>query len=162
VPYVAKWPGHIAPNTKYPAPISNIDMMPTMIAAAGGTMPMDRPIDGVNLLPYLGSKPIGQPSRALFWRDGPYRAMQEDKWKVIVSELPRKDWLFNLAADPFERVNLATTQPHKLAEMKTKMAAHHAGLPEPLWQSFIAMPVAIDKTLDRPLTPQDEYAYWYN
>jgi len=162
IPYVAKWPGHIAPGTQYPAPITNIDIMPTVVAAAGGVMPNDRPIDGVNLLPYLSAKPAMQPGRALFWRDGIYRAMQEDKWKLIVSERPRKDWLFNLSVDPTEKTNLANDQPDRLAAMKAKLAAHHAGLPAPLWPSFIEMPVAIDKTLDQPLTPGDEYTYWAN
>ena len=162
VPYVAKWPGRIAAGTQYQAPITNIDIMPTVVAAAGGTMPTDRPIDGVNLLPYLTAKPQVQPGRALFWRDGPYRAMQEDKWKLIVSERPRKDWLFNLAIDPTEKRNLASEQPQKLAELKSKLQAHHASMPEPLWPSFIEIPVAIDKTLDQRLTPDDEYAYWSN
>ena len=67
VPYVAKWPGHFVPGTRYQPPVSNIDMMPTLLAAAGGSMPTDRPIDGVNLLPYLGAKPrtTGRPARVL-------------------------------------------------------------------------------------------------
>ncbi|MEI8325740.1 MAG: sulfatase-like hydrolase/transferase [Betaproteobacteria bacterium] len=53
VPYVAKWPGHIAPGTQYQQPVSNIDILPTVLAAAGATLPRDRVIDGVNLLPFL-------------------------------------------------------------------------------------------------------------
>jgi uncharacterized sulfatase len=162
VPYAAKWPGHIAAGTRYQTPMSNIDIMPTAVAAAGGAMPSDRPIDGVNLLPFLTSQPATQPSRALYWRNGPYRAMQEDKWKLIVAERPLKDWLFNLAADPTEKVNLAGQEPQKLAAMKAKMSAHHANMPPPLWASFIQIPIAIDKTSDQRLVPEDEYAYWYN
>jgi len=42
------------------------------------------------------------------------------------------------------------------------LARHHAGLPAPLWPSFIEMPILIDKTLDQKETPADEMAYWYN
>ena len=162
VPYVAKWPGHIAPGTQYAQPVTNIDMMPTMVAAAGGKMPTDRVIDGVNLLPYLSAKPQVQAQRSLFWRDGPYRAVRHGPWKLIASELPRKDWLFNLATDPTEKVNLAEREPQKLAELKAELAAHHADMPPPRWSSFIAMPISIDKTLDQPEAPDDEYTYWYN
>ncbi len=162
VPYVAKWPGHIAAGTKYAQPITNIDMMPTMVAAAGGKMPTDRVIDGVNLLPYLNAKPQVQPQRSLFWRDGPYRALRHGSWKLIASEMPRKDWLFNLATDPTEKVNLAEREPQKLAELKAELAAHHADMPASRWSSFIAMPISIDKTLDQPEAPGDEYTYWYN
>ena len=125
-------------------------------------MPTDRVIDGVNLLPFLSAKPQVQPQRSLFWRDGPYRAVRHGSWKLIASELPRKDWLFNLATDPTEKVNLAEREPQKLAELKAELAAHHADMPPPRWSSFIAMPISIDKTLDQPEAPGDEYTYWYN
>lgn len=162
VPYVAKWPGHIAPGTQYQTPISNIDILPTVVAAAGGALPMDRVIDGVNLLPFLSAKPATQAPRALFWRDGTYRAMQDNKWKLMVSERPKKDWLFNLAVDPTEKNNLASEQVQKLAQMKAQMAAHHAQMPPSQWPSFLEMPIAIDKTLDQKHLPADEYIYWNN
>ncbi len=162
VPYVAKWPGHIAPGTQYQTPMSNIDIMPTVLAAAGGSMPSDRTTDGVNLLPFLGTKPAVQPARPLFWRDGPYRAMQDKQWKLIASERPKKDWLFNLAADPTEKTNLAADQTQKLAQMKAQMDAHHAPMPPARWPSFIEMSIDIDKTLDQKHLPGDEYVYWYN
>ena len=162
VPYVAKWPGHIAPGTQYKEPISNIDIMPTVVAAAGGAMPTDRKIDGVNLLPYLSAAPTPQAPRPLFWRDGPYRALRDQNWKLIVSERPKKDWLFNLAVDPTEQNNLAASQPQKLAQMKATLTAHHAQMPPPQWPSFLEMPVAIDKTLNQKPLPTDEYTYWSN
>jgi uncharacterized sulfatase len=162
VPYVAKWPGHILPGTQYKPAVSSIDILPTVVAAAGATLPTDRPIDGVNLLPYLGKEGAVQAPRALFWRDGPMRTVQEQGWKLTVAERPRKDWLFNLNADPTEKNNLAATQPEKLAELKAKLQAHHAKMPAPLWPSFIEMPIAIDKTLDQKMTAQDDYTYWYN
>jgi len=162
VPYMAKWPGHIPAGSRYAAPMSNIDILPTVVAAAGGAIPLDRVIDGVNLLPFLAKGGPVQPARALFWRDGPYRAVQEQNWKLIVSEKPKKDWLFNLAQDPTEKNNLAAQQPARVAQLKALLTAHHAAMPEPLWPSFLQLPVSIDKTLDQKESPQDEYAYWYN
>ena len=90
------------------------------------------------------------------------RTVQEQGWKLTVTERPRKDWLFNLNTDPTEKNNLAATQPEKLAQLKAMLQAHHANMPGPLWPSFIEMPIAIDKTLDQKMTPQDDYTYWYN
>ena len=162
VPYVAKWPGRIPAGLQYKAPVSNIDILPTVVAAAGGRLPTDRTIDGVNLLPFLTRDAPAQPARALHWRDGPMRSMQEGGWKLIVSEKPKKDWLFNLTEDPTEQRNLAATNPAKLAELRARLVAHHADMPVPLWPSFIEMPVVIDKTLDQKQTRDDEYTYWYN
>ena len=162
VPYVAKWPGRIPAGTQYAAPVSNIDILPTVAAAAGASLPTDRVIDGVNLLPFLAPGGTAQPARSLYWRDGPYRTVQDQGWKLIVSERPKKDWLFNLGDDPTERRNLASLQPQKLAQLKALLATHHAGMPPPLWPSFIEMPVLIDKTLDQPQAAGDELTYWAN
>ncbi|MFH7044809.1 sulfatase-like hydrolase/transferase [Paucibacter sp. JuS9] len=162
VPYAAKWPGHIAAGQHYPAPISNIDVLPTAVAAAGAKLPTDRVIDGVNLLPFLAGAPATQPQRPLFWRDGRYRAVQAEGWKLISSELPRKEWLFNLNEDPTERHNLIASRADKRDALRKLLESHHAGMPAPLWPSFIALPVMIDKTLDKKQLPGDEYTYWFN
>lgn len=162
VPTVARWPARIPAGSRYPAPVSGIDILPTVVAAAGGTLPADRPIDGVNLLPYLGANAPAQPGRALFWRDGPYRAVQEDGWKLIVSARPQRQWLFDLNRDPTEQTDLAAQQPQRLAHLQALLQAHHAGMPEPAWPSFLQLPVSIDKTLDQPEHAQDTYTYWFN
>ena len=162
VPYVAKWPGHIPAGIQYQQPVSNIDILPTVVAAAGATLPGDRVIDGVNLLPFLKANPAIQPSRPLFWRDGAYRTVQDQGWKLIVSERPKKNWLFNLNDDPTEKINLAERAPDKLAQLKSVLTAHHAGMPPSLWPSFLEIAVPIDKTLDQKQSPEDEYTYWAN
>ena len=162
VPYMAKWPGRIPAGSHYPAPMSNIDILPTLVAAAGGSVPTDRVMDGVNLLPYVGTDGGRQPDRSLFWRDGPYQAVQDRGWKLIVSESPKKDWLFNLAQDPTEKTNLAPQRPQDVARLKGLLQAHNAQMPAPLWPSFLQMPVTIDKTLDQKERADDEYTYWFN
>jgi uncharacterized sulfatase len=42
------------------------------------------------------------------------------------------------------------------------MTAHHRGMAEPLWPTFIEMPIFIDKTVDQVQNRDDEYTYWYN
>jgi arylsulfatase A-like enzyme len=162
VPYVAKWPGHIPAGTRYQQPVSNIDILPTVVSAAGGNIPTDRAIDGVNLLPFLKSAPSVQPARTLYWRDGPYRAVADSGWKLIMAGRPKKNWLFNLAQDPTEKVNLAEREPEQVARLQALLDKHNAAMPPPLWPSFIEIPVMIDKTLDQKQEPGDEYTYWFN
>jgi len=177
VPFVAQWPQRIAPGQRYHTPVSNIDIAPTVWAAAGAALPSDRPIDGVNLLPFVAAAAPGsaatlksaaplvrpvQPERALFWRDGPHRAMQLAGWKLISAHRPAKDWLFDLNTDPTERTDLSQQRPDKLAQLKALMAEHHANMPEPLWPSFLEGPIFIDKTLDQPYREGDVFTYWVN
>ena len=162
VPYVAQWPGHIPAGSRYQQPVSNIDILPTVVAAAGGRLPTDRTIDGVNLLPFLAKDAPVQPERTLFWRDGPYRTVQDHGWKLIVSERPKKNWLFNLGVDPTEQHNLADSEPGRLAQLAALLKTHNDGMPAPLWPSFIELPVMIDKTADQKQLAGDEYTYWIN
>jgi uncharacterized sulfatase len=163
VPFVAQWPARIPAGTRYTPPVSGMDIFSTALGAAGAPLPSDRAVDGVNLIPHLALPAQPQPERPLFWRDGPLRAVQHQGWKLIASDNPRKDWLFNLRADPTERNNLAQSEPAKLAQLQALQQAHHAAMPQPLWQSFIQLPVFIDKTLDQRLDPAvDEYTYWSN
>jgi uncharacterized sulfatase len=100
------------------------------------------------------------PRRPLFWRDGHYRAVQADGWKLQVSARPSKVWLFDLSTDPTERLNLAAQRPEKVAELEALMRGHEAGQAEPLFPAAGEMPVLVDKTLEEVGTPEDEYIYW--
>jgi uncharacterized sulfatase len=170
VPTAMQWPAQVASGQQFNQPTSHIDFTPTVIAAAGGQMPKDRSIDGVNLLTALkpansnsqSAKSTPLPNRPLFWRDGEMRAVQVNQWKLIHSHKPSKDFLFDLKSDPTEKNNLAATNPAKLQELSALLASHHKGMAEPLWPSFIEMPIFIDKTLDQVQSKEDEYTYWYN
>ena len=178
VPFVAQWPQRISPGQRYTTPVHNIDITPTVLAAAGAALPSDRTIDGVNLLPFVArpsasatpaslhaKAPVvrsSQPERHLFWRAGPHRAVQSQGWKLISVHLPAKDWLFDLNTDPTERKDLALLRPDKLAELKALMTAHHANMPAPMWPSFLEGPIFIDKTLDQPHQEGDVFTYWVN
>lgn len=162
VPYLARWPAQLQAGTRYSPPVSSIDLLPTILAAAGVAVPADRMIDGVNLLPYLNGAQTAVPHETLFWRDGSYEMVIAGGWKLQRAERPAKTWLFHLDEDPTEQHNLAAEQPQKIAELKALLTAHNAELKPPLWPSFIEMPVNVDKTLNQPESPEDEYVYWQN
>ena len=162
VAFAAKWPARIPAGMAYGEPIASIDLLPTVIAAAGGAPPDDRPIDGVDLLPYLTGAKTGAPHDALFWRDGSYQVVIAGGWKLQVAARPQRTWLYHLDVDPTERRELSAQEPAKLAELKALLDAHNAQMAEPLWPSFLEMPVMVDKTLDQPEVEGDEVVYWQN
>lgn len=162
VPYAMKWPAALPSGAQYAHAVSGIDVMPTVLAAAGGALLDDRTIDGRNLLPYLRGEKSGAPHDALFWRSGDYRMLIAGEWKLQVSERPDKIWLFNIAEDPGERHNLADSRLDKVRELKTLLAGYEDDMAEPIWPTFVAMPVPIDKTLADPESGDDEYIYWPN
>jgi arylsulfatase A-like enzyme len=119
-------------------------------------------IDGVDLIPFAAGDPAGAPHQALFWRSGPYRAVRAGDWKLQVSQHPPKRWLFHLASDPTEQVNLAEREPRRVAALTALLDAHDAETSPPLWPSLLEGVIRIDAPLSAPESPGDEYVYWAN
>ena len=160
VPMLLKWPGQIAAGTRIDTPVAHIDVMPTLASAAGASLPEGVAIDGINILPLArGNGSIERPNDALFWQSGHAKVVRAGDWKLQVSGRLDKKWLFDLANDPTERVNLAETRPKKLAELQALLDAHHKDRTPPLYPSVTDMAVMIDKTLAEQFEPGDEYVY---
>lgn len=156
VPLMARWPGRIAAGSVVNRPAHHLDIYATIAAAAGAPLPNDRPMDSLDLLAR------GLDHIALFWRSGDYRAIRFGDWKLQVAKRPDKVWLFNLADDPTEKVNLATREPQRVAQLLAMIEHQNAGLPKPLWPGLIEGPVRIDVPLNAAWTKEQEYVYWAN
>lgn len=162
VPFMAKWPARIAPGSVMDAPVHHVDVFPTFAGAAGATVPSDRTMDGVDLMPYFTGEKEGLPHDTLFWREGHQQSVLHEGWKLIRADRPDKRWLFNLSVDPTEQVNLAAEAPAKVAELEALLAAHNAEQAAPLWPSVMDGPQLIDKHGGQPYEAGDEYIYWPN
>lgn len=163
VPMFVKWPARVAPGTVIDTPVAHIDLLPTLAAAAGATLPTDRVIDGRNILvEATGEGLIERPDDAIFWQSGFYKVVRAGDWKLQVNERQNQSWLFDLTTDPTEQNNLAETRPDKLAELQALLAAHHADAVPPLYGHTIESAIAIDKTLADTVTDEDEYIIWPN
>ena len=59
-PCVIRWPGHIPAGRVSNELVHQVDLFPTLAAAVGDSemLPQDRPIDGVNQLPFLEGKQV--------------------------------------------------------------------------------------------------------
>jgi len=156
VPMMMRWPAKIASGTTRADVAQHLDLFATIVGAAGGTMPTDRKMDSFNLLD------PAQHRQTTFWRSGDYRAVRADNWKLQISKRPEKAWLFNLATDPTERVNLAAQDPARVAAMRKMIEQQNAGLPKPLWPGLLEAPIRIDVPLNVPWTKNQEYVYWAN
>ena len=163
VPLFARWPAQVAAGSKISLPVGQVDLMPTFAAAAGAPLPQGVAIDGRNLLAALtrkGTQP--QADAPLFWNSGYYRAVRSGDWKLQINGRQGKAWLHNLAADPTEQRNLASSEPAQRARLEALIAAHEKGRKPPLYASTFETPVSIDRTLDQPYRKGDEFIYWPN
>lgn len=163
VPMFMAWPGRIPAGTSVTTPASHLDFFATIAAVTGATMPTDRVMDSTDILAgVVRGLPPSKRSAPLFWRSGEYRVVRDGDWKLQVSARPRKMWLYNLATDPTEQVNLAGREPARVAALRSELAAHDKGMAKPLWPGLIEAPVRIDVPLNAAWTRGQEYIYWTN
>ena len=160
VPLFVKWPAQIAAGQTIDTPVAHIDVMPTLLAAAQQSLPDDRVIDGENLMPLMveGASAISGWSRqTLFWSSGHNRIVRHGDWKLQIAARPEVQWLFNLAEDPTEQVNLAASRPDKVSELMALLNSHAAESRAPLYEPEMEGAVAIDKHLALPFEEGDEW-----
>jgi arylsulfatase A-like enzyme len=163
VPMFMRWPGHIAPATQSQTWASHLDIFSTVAAVTGAKVPTDRVMDSVDILSgVVPGLPPAKRTAPLFWRSGDYRVVRNGDWKLQISGRLRKMWLYNLAADPTEQVNLVDKEPAKVAQLKTEIEAQNAHMAKPLWPGLIEAPIRVDVALNAPWTKDQEYIYWTN
>ncbi len=147
VPFMMQWPERLPPGAEYNLPVSSMDVLPTIVAAAhsdlDSTSPQlqatkNKPLDGINLLPYLTGEANGPPHETLFWRRGAVAAVRytqgTEDWKLIrVNEV--STWLFNLLDDPYETTNLIGEALQRRVYLESVLEAWETNTVEPLWRT---------------------------
>lgn len=156
VPLLMRWPGAIPAGSTRSDTAQHLDMFATIAGATNAAIPTDRAMDSVDL---LGTGPR---RTVTFWRSGDYRAVRAGDWKLQISARPDRTWLFNLATDPTERLNLAAREPARVAELRRLIEQQNAGLPPPLWPGLLEAPIRIDVPLNAPWSRDQDYVYWAN
>ena len=133
VPFLMQWKGHLPAGKEYAQPGISLDLLPTALAAAGGPVPPEAQVDGVNLLPFLSGTKAGAPHERLYWRFGEQSAIRQGDWKLVRrgNQPPR---LFNLAEDLGEKKDLAQQNPEKRQELEAAWQAWNSQLAQPRWR----------------------------
>jgi len=123
VPFIARWPGKIAPCRVNDHIFAFWDFMPTAAELSGLPIPEDT--DGISILPTLLAKEQ-ESHEHLYWDYGHVRqtykqAVRMGKWKGLMSSDDKSMELYNLEEDPCERKNVASEQPQIVSQIKRIM-----------------------------------------
>jgi arylsulfatase A-like enzyme len=120
VPAMARWPGHIPAGTVSNALLWSMDLLPTFVAAAGGTLPDDRAFDGIDIRGVLAGGP--GPRREFFWDFRSFSAVRSGTWKLVRSENNGAWELYDVSIDSGERNDLAKSHPNVVMELSSHYA----------------------------------------
>ena len=130
VPGIVRWPGRV-PAGQISADIAcTMDLFATIVQAAGGKLPSDRKIDGMDIMPLLEGKARSPRNEFFYCRSRNVEAVREGPWKLRISRHAREDVgrgdpltpeLFHLDRDPAEQYNVADRQPEIVERLKGKL-----------------------------------------
>lgn len=148
-PFLAWWPGHIQAGTVSDTVAANIDFLPTFVSLAGGTVPSQPKIDGIDISPLLLGKAKELPDDAFCYfsfNGGRHYldAVREGPWKLSLR--PQKEFahadertfppdaatpgprLYNLNSDIGEKTDVAGQHPDIVAQLTSRYDAMAAQL----------------------------------
>jgi arylsulfatase A-like enzyme len=125
VPLLLCGPG-IPKHRRVKSPVSLVDVTPTLLDAAGISQPPG--LDGIPLEPLWGESEAKSGDRYLFSEadhnnveDDITRAVRYEGFKLHYNRLSREYHLFDLGADPGERVDVAAQQDEVVAALSQKL-----------------------------------------
>jgi arylsulfatase A-like enzyme len=137
VPAMISWPGHIKAGSYSNDIISHLDMLPTLLAAAGvpdvtekllngytvGNKTFKVHLDGYNMLPLLTGQTTKDPRESFFYfnDDAQLVALRFDNWKLVFMEQRVKGTL-QIWAEPFVTLRIPKiinlrTDPYEMADV---------------------------------------------
>jgi arylsulfatase A-like enzyme len=143
VPTLAWWPGRVPAGSVNDAVAATIDLLPTFVSLAGGTVPATPVIDGRDITPILLGQSKESAREAHYYFSGyDLQAVRQGRWKLALS--PQSEAgsvrkgpqvaaglrLYDLDAEIGEQTDLAARHPEvvaKLLALADKMAAEIGG-----------------------------------
>ncbi|MBI1374948.1 MAG: sulfatase-like hydrolase/transferase [Phycisphaera sp.] len=124
VPCIVRFPGRIKPGQTSDALLTSLEVMPTILKAAGVNLQGVK-LDGHDMMPTLAEgKP--SPRTDMYWQRRDECAARVGDFKWIKTS--KGEWLFDLSSDIGEKNDLAATQPQRLEMMRSKFAAWRADM----------------------------------
>jgi arylsulfatase A-like enzyme len=127
VPCVVRWPGVIAAGTLRDDFLTSLEILPTVLGAAGVEPPAGVALDGFDMKPVLADG-AASPRQEMFWERRGDRAARVGKWKWV--EGANGSGLFDLEADIGETNDLSREKPEILAILKQRFAAWKQAMSE--------------------------------
>lgn len=150
------WKDGIAPQ-EVAQRAMHIDIMPTIHGLINEEL--NHSVDGIDL--FADEYDLNQ--RPIFWKTGHNKVVIKDNWKLQVEEYSQKQWLFNLADDPTEQLELSDKHPEKVYELMALINQHSEGAKDFIYKPPLLANVDVDRNLKEAAEEghsEDEESVW--
>ncbi|WP_153555389.1 sulfatase-like hydrolase/transferase [Roseimaritima sediminicola] len=119
VPCLVRWPaGGIPAGRVCDEFLSSLELLPSLAAVSGASVPDDLVLDGYDWWSTLRGE-TASPRTEMFWKRRDLKAARVGDWKWVDMGEGRGG-LFNLATDPGERENLSDEHPQRLRDLQQR------------------------------------------
>ena len=133
VPFCLKWPGRLEAGQVYRKPVISLDLLPTLVKAAGASIDPSWKLDGVDLMPYLLGSSKGPPHKNLYWTWGSRKAIRAGKYKALSQDSGKSWQLYDLKKDLSEQKDLGAEQATKLDQLVERFKSWEKELMPQQW-----------------------------
>lgn len=141
VPFIARWPGRIpAGEINRSDVVAGIDLMPTLAALCGISIPQSVELRGENRAPILlgGSEPRKHP---VYWEwrskiyaepihQSPRLALRDGEWKFLMNHDGSRIELYNLGENYAEMDNIADERPDLVERYREMLKNFATAMPQ--------------------------------
>ncbi len=125
VPTIFNWPARLKPRVVNET-LHMVDVMPTVLALAGAKPnPADKPLDGKDIWATLAEGKPSPHDDILVNVEAFRGSVIKGQWKLVkIALLPGKTELFDLAADPGEKNNVAEQNPEVVRDLESRLISY--------------------------------------
>lgn len=145
IPLVIAWDGQLPAGERVTHPAHLVDVTPTIVGLLG--LDANDDFQGIDLSPYMRGLAASDPERPVFFQKptyprerkrfdqlGPAYGVRIGRWKYTEPVEDEVAELYDVIADPDERVNLIESEPDRVAELSRVLgewlAMQHASDPQ--------------------------------
>jgi arylsulfatase A-like enzyme len=122
---LASWPGRIPPKSTVTDMVHVTDMYTTILKLAGATLEQPKKLDGMDVWPALAEGQRSPRKEVLVDVEDFRGAIRVGEWKLVVyAALPSRVELFDVANDPEEAANVASTYPDRVKDLMARLTSY--------------------------------------
>lgn len=117
VPFILRWPGKIPAGKVTDEFLTSLELVPTLLSAAGAKGPEGVKLDGFDMLPVLRGE-AKSPRTEMYWQRRADKAARFENWKWV--ESGKGSGLYDLSTDLGEKKDLSAEKPEVVKVMKER------------------------------------------